>query len=605
MLHVVSYLKVLYFLRFYCNYSFFCSYHILPLPINTHKYNKLTAKSQKPIYSRIIYDEIRAMKPPGRFLKQDPKTKLWSDIGEKKALDKTRQALREGAPELLKVMEGGEDSNEGGGKMKKGGQNNIAQQQQLQEEIPLRMSNLTDSMFSATSLGGFSLGDVFNSFNAGVNVGASGGGNNDGSGGIPGQIGGGASMDNMFGPGVGADDILAAAAQIQAQQQAIQQQAIQQQQILRQQQQQQNNNQQQPQNMANLQAQLQFLKSMELQGSNRSLGSNMDMGGNNNSNQQQQQRNNSGMTIGTYDLNASSSSAMSNSDISNFLSSMNNMANNSNNPGMGRGQQQMGNNNNSMNPNAIMYQQQMLQQAMLNQMNNNPNYSNNNYQGGYDGHSSASTLPAGNLSSSNNRTGNNNNNNNTFGNNANVTSPSFGAINNQFQGGYQEKSFNTTVPLKSPGNEGGPMPSMTEEEGNPSMLDDMDTKSPGDSGATGDGSTGQRRPGNMRGGASGDVNSSFTRAQRIGLKNSFTQKRRPNRKLQNAEMHNSLKNSLMSIESLSLEDLDVDVFDMKANETASPGNAPGSSNTDRHGDGPHDMSEVSLPTFDQQDQGNV
>ena len=45
------------------------------------------------------------MNPPGRFLKQDPKTKLWSDVGEKKALDKTRQALREGAPELLKEIE--------------------------------------------------------------------------------------------------------------------------------------------------------------------------------------------------------------------------------------------------------------------------------------------------------------------------------------------------------------------------------------------------------------------------------------------------------------------------------------------------------------------
>ena len=117
--------------------------------------------------------------------------------------------------------------------------------------------------------------------------------------------------------------------------------------------------------------------------------------------------------------------------------------------------------------------------------------------------------------------------------------------------------------------------------------------------------SGQRRPGNMRGGASGDVNSSFTQAQRIGLKNSFTQKRRPNRKLQNAEMHNSLKNSLVSIESLSLEDLDGDIFEQKANEIISPGDAPGSSNTDRHGDGPHDMSEVSLPTFDQQGQGNV
>ena len=46
------------------------------------------------------------MDPPGRFLKQDPATKLWLDIGDKKSLDKTRQALREGAPELLKELTG-------------------------------------------------------------------------------------------------------------------------------------------------------------------------------------------------------------------------------------------------------------------------------------------------------------------------------------------------------------------------------------------------------------------------------------------------------------------------------------------------------------------
>jgi hypothetical protein len=41
------------------------------------------------------------MNPPGRFLKQDPVTQLWNDIGTKQALAKTRQALREGAPEML------------------------------------------------------------------------------------------------------------------------------------------------------------------------------------------------------------------------------------------------------------------------------------------------------------------------------------------------------------------------------------------------------------------------------------------------------------------------------------------------------------------------
>ena len=45
------------------------------------------------------------MIPPGRFLKQDPQTKLWHDIGKKAALAKIRQALREGAPELLMGLE--------------------------------------------------------------------------------------------------------------------------------------------------------------------------------------------------------------------------------------------------------------------------------------------------------------------------------------------------------------------------------------------------------------------------------------------------------------------------------------------------------------------
>jgi hypothetical protein len=61
-------------------------------------------KPQKGKFSKMIYDEIRARDPPGRFLKQDDKTKLWCDIGEKKALDKTRQALREGAPDIQKEL---------------------------------------------------------------------------------------------------------------------------------------------------------------------------------------------------------------------------------------------------------------------------------------------------------------------------------------------------------------------------------------------------------------------------------------------------------------------------------------------------------------------
>ena len=63
-------------------------------------------KPQKGNFSKLIFDEIKSLNPPGRFLKQDAKTKLWYEIPEKKALDKTRQALREGAPEIHKELTG-------------------------------------------------------------------------------------------------------------------------------------------------------------------------------------------------------------------------------------------------------------------------------------------------------------------------------------------------------------------------------------------------------------------------------------------------------------------------------------------------------------------
>jgi hypothetical protein len=69
-------------------------------------------KPQKGKFSRMIVDEIRSLHPPGRFLKQDHATKLWYDIGEKKSLDKTRQALREGAPDIMKDIGGEDDSDD-------------------------------------------------------------------------------------------------------------------------------------------------------------------------------------------------------------------------------------------------------------------------------------------------------------------------------------------------------------------------------------------------------------------------------------------------------------------------------------------------------------
>eukprot|EP00339_Tiarina_fusa_P005057 CAMPEP_0117015240 /NCGR_PEP_ID=MMETSP0472-20121206/12212_1 /TAXON_ID=693140 ORGANISM="Tiarina fusus, Strain LIS" /NCGR_SAMPLE_ID=MMETSP0472 /ASSEMBLY_ACC=CAM_ASM_000603 /LENGTH=488 /DNA_ID=CAMNT_0004718995 /DNA_START=26 /DNA_END=1492 /DNA_ORIENTATION=+ len=78
-------------------------------------------KPQKGKFSRIIVDEIKSRNPPGRFLKQDGATKLWYDIGEKKALDKTRQALREGAPDLMKEMTGDTDDDASDGEGDIGG----------------------------------------------------------------------------------------------------------------------------------------------------------------------------------------------------------------------------------------------------------------------------------------------------------------------------------------------------------------------------------------------------------------------------------------------------------------------------------------------------
>lgn len=72
-------------------------------------------KQQKGKFSKLIVDEIKARNPPGRFLKQDKDTKLWYDIGEKKALDKTRQALREGAPELMNNGKGSSSEKESTG----------------------------------------------------------------------------------------------------------------------------------------------------------------------------------------------------------------------------------------------------------------------------------------------------------------------------------------------------------------------------------------------------------------------------------------------------------------------------------------------------------
>lgn len=67
----------------------------------------------KPLVALNIIRHWREQDPPGRFLKLDEKTGLWDDVGDKKAREKTSQALREKAPELRKQQEVDEQGDEG------------------------------------------------------------------------------------------------------------------------------------------------------------------------------------------------------------------------------------------------------------------------------------------------------------------------------------------------------------------------------------------------------------------------------------------------------------------------------------------------------------
>jgi len=55
----------------------------------------------------LFVSQIRRLNPPGRFLKRG-KDNRYSDIGDKKAIDKTRQALREKAPAVQVQIQIGE-----------------------------------------------------------------------------------------------------------------------------------------------------------------------------------------------------------------------------------------------------------------------------------------------------------------------------------------------------------------------------------------------------------------------------------------------------------------------------------------------------------------
>jgi len=64
-------------------------------------------KCDKPIFAKLIVKSIQELNPPGRFLSHHQNTNLWVDIGERKAMDKTRQALREDAKDVEDQLKAG------------------------------------------------------------------------------------------------------------------------------------------------------------------------------------------------------------------------------------------------------------------------------------------------------------------------------------------------------------------------------------------------------------------------------------------------------------------------------------------------------------------
>jgi len=71
--------------------------------VESHKRDYLdprTKKLEKAIIAARLVASIRNLDPPGKFLKEDPHTGMWVEIGDERAWKKAGQALRESAPEI-------------------------------------------------------------------------------------------------------------------------------------------------------------------------------------------------------------------------------------------------------------------------------------------------------------------------------------------------------------------------------------------------------------------------------------------------------------------------------------------------------------------------
>ena len=61
---------------------------------NKELYATLPRNEKLPVAVRIV-EAVRSRDPPGRFLERKKEDKLWYEVTEKRAVDKTAQALRE------------------------------------------------------------------------------------------------------------------------------------------------------------------------------------------------------------------------------------------------------------------------------------------------------------------------------------------------------------------------------------------------------------------------------------------------------------------------------------------------------------------------------
>lgn len=75
-------------------------YRILVNSMKTEYLDPRTRKMEKTHFAAKVVRTVRQSTPPGRFLKLDPDTGMWHEIGDKAACRKTGQALRENSSEF-------------------------------------------------------------------------------------------------------------------------------------------------------------------------------------------------------------------------------------------------------------------------------------------------------------------------------------------------------------------------------------------------------------------------------------------------------------------------------------------------------------------------